>query len=239
MRQQYGHDVDEQTGRRVIAPIGAGGTVETNMVLNDALLATSIARARGSSVAEALNEVRVSKTSMSSSGGRLFVGDSQVVLMSGSLEAVESAAQAYGIKVQPFGEVKNVFRESSAQPDMSSRGVLAPGSVVVSADREALATKIVNEMLVGSKFGMRQLFISKDEALRSLVYEKLKKANVSPAYFDHNPNFDPTSITFTILVANASRSADTTTLPGAKTPRLDISGWAELSLKTFFTSPKG
>lgn len=187
MRQQYGHDVDEQTGRRVIAPIGAGGTVETNMVLNDALLATSIARARGSSVAEALNEVRVSKTSMSSSGGRLFVGDSQVVLMSGSLEAVESAAQAYGIKVQPFGEVKNVFRESSAQPDMSSRGVLAPGSVVVSADREALATKIVNEMLVGSKFGMRQLFISKDEALRSLVYEKLKKANVSPAYFDHNP----------------------------------------------------
>jgi len=101
--------------QRVLAPLSSTlGIAQADRVLQDPLLATAIVRAHGSTASEALKQVMDSATSQSSSGGRLFVGRSQVVLLSGSLEAVGAAADAFGIPVKSFGAAKNVFSNLEA-----------------------------------------------------------------------------------------------------------------------------
>jgi hypothetical protein len=179
-RKDYAHANNDQ-GERVIAPISkTEGKIQIDRVLQDPLLSTAITMSladqtnnwKGDSAEQAIQAVHESKTNLSSSGGRLFVGKSQVVLMSGSLDTVASAADAFGVKVETFGSSKNVFQgDSNSSYNVLDRlGLVASPEVIA----QATAMQIVDGAKDSTGNLMRKVFISEDADIRQRVETLLK-----------------------------------------------------------------
>ncbi len=161
-------------GNKVLAPISSSeGRAQVDRVLQDPLVAVALVHALGYDSANASQFVRKSKTGLSSSGGQLFVGQSQVVLLSGSLDAVKGAAAAFGAPVESIGAAKDVYLASrdggEAQINISFESP------------EKLASGIADQILLNlnKSNSRRQLFISMDSSVRSLVEKELLARGIS------------------------------------------------------------
>jgi hypothetical protein len=192
----------------VLAPVDrSSGLSQPSRVLQDTLLATALDMANGATAEKALQEVKKSGTTNTSSGGRLFSGDNKVVILSGSLEGARAGAEAYDVPVKVFGE-KNVYavdrdasdngyKDYKAQMEKEGKPPMSPEewrsqsasifdsvnkprlsqetspTTYPSGDKAAQADYIAEQLIEGARTGNRQVYLTDDSELRSMVVERL------------------------------------------------------------------